>query len=136
MTENIISPFRNGVFNNASNWPESCLIFFILKMAIQNANKPDAVTQIPGAAQFKYLISNEIIFDNGIDKNKCRSMGNMVKIPNKEMPFFLIFNQSRYNRTPIITQGPHPLSPQINHVIGKYCYQYLLIHILGLTLKL
>ena len=52
-TENIISPFRSGVFNNASNCPESCLIFFILKMATQNANNPEAVTQIPGAAQFK-----------------------------------------------------------------------------------
>ena len=129
ITENIISPFRSGVFNNASNCPESCFIFFILRIATQNAKSPDVVTQIPGAAQLKYRISKEIIFDKGIDKNKWSNMGNMVKINNIDGPFFLILSQSRYSRTFTITLAPHPLDLQRGPVVDKYWCQYLLIHI-------
>ena len=105
--ESMIWPFRIGVFNNASNWPESCFIFFILKTATQKAKTPDDVTQIPGAAQFKYLISKKIIFDKGIDKNKWSNIGNKVKIKDSDRIFFLILSQSRYSKTLITTPSPH-----------------------------
>jgi hypothetical protein len=120
MTEITISLFVNGVFNNASNCPESCLIFFILKMAIQNANNPDEVTQIPGAAQFKYLISKEITFDKGIEINKWSSIGNIAKTNNNDIACFLRLSQSRYSRIFTIIQDPHQSNLQTGPAIGKY----------------
>ena len=53
------------------------------------------------------LENAEIIFDKGIDKNKWSNIGNMVKITNNKITFFLMFNQSRYNRTFITIQVLH-----------------------------